>query len=98
MGKSLNGKELGQGIVQRKNGLYEGRYFDRYGKRKSVYARTQTEIAKKLRDAIYENEQQITVVDKSITLDEWYEKWLHVCKSHCRDTTKRTYEIQYARL
>lgn len=98
VGKSLNGKELGQGIVQRKNGLYEGRYFDRYGKRKSVYARTQTEIAKKLRDAIYENEQQITVVDKSITLDEWYERWLHVCKSHCRDTTKRTYEIQYARL
>lgn len=33
-----------------------------------------------------------------MTLDEWYEKWISVCKKHCRSTTKRTYEIQYNRL
>ena len=33
-----------------------------------------------------------------MTLDEWYDSWIKVCKTHCRDTTKRTYAIQYNRL
>lgn len=32
MGKSLNGKELGQGISQRKDGLYQARFTNRFGK------------------------------------------------------------------
>ena len=31
MGKDLKGKELGQGIVQRKNGRYEARFTNRFG-------------------------------------------------------------------
>ena len=31
-------------------------------------------------------------------MDEWYDKWITVCKKHCRTTTKRTYAIQYNRL
>ena len=37
MGKNLKGKELGKGITQRKNGVYHGRYVDRFGDRRSVY-------------------------------------------------------------
>jgi len=33
MGKSLNGKELGKGISQRKDGIYQGRFMNRFGKR-----------------------------------------------------------------
>ena len=33
MGKDLRGKELGRGISQREDGLYVGRYTNRYGKR-----------------------------------------------------------------
>lgn len=33
MGKSLNGKELGKGLSQRKDGLYQGRFVNRFGKR-----------------------------------------------------------------
>ena len=98
MGKTKNGKELGLGIYQRPNGTYEARYIDRFGKKRSVYARTLTEVAKKQRQKIFENEQQVNVVDNKMTLDEWYEKWITVCKTHCRDTTKRTYAIQYNRL
>lgn len=29
MGKSLNGKELGKGLSQRKDGLYQGRFVNR---------------------------------------------------------------------
>lgn len=36
MGKDLNGKEIGHGIIQKKNGRYEARYVDRFGKRRSV--------------------------------------------------------------
>ena len=44
MGKNLKGKELGKGITQRKNGVYHGRYVDRFGDRRSVYGTTVKEV------------------------------------------------------
>lgn len=98
MGKSLNGKELGIGITQRKDGLYQARFVNRYGKRQTIYATTVTEITKLLREEKLYDEKQINIVDKNVTLDEWFDTWLSTCKKHCRDTTKRTYIIQYNRL
>ena len=98
MGKSLSGKELGNGISQRKDGTYCARFMDRFGKRKSIYAKTCSEIRKKLREKQYEDEKQINVVETNMTLDEWFDEWLNTCKKNCRDTTKRTYAIQYNRL
>ena len=98
MGKTNKGKELGTGIYQRANGTYEARYIDRFGKQRSVYGKTITEVGKKQREKIFENEKQINIIDDKMTLDEWYDKWITVCKKHCRATTKRTYEIQYNRL
>lgn len=48
MGKDLKGKELGQGIVQRKNGRYEARFTNRFGKRISF----QVTISRMLRKDI----------------------------------------------
>ena len=59
MGKTNKGKELGTGIYQRANGTYEARYIDRFGKQRSVYAKTITEVGKKQREKIFENEKQI---------------------------------------
>ena len=98
MGKSVKGKELGNAIYQRANGTYEARYIDRFGKQRSVYAKTLTEVGRKQREKIYENEKQINVINTNMTLDEWYEKWITTCKTPCRTTTKRTYEIQYNRI
>lgn len=98
MGKSLNGKELGRGISQRKDGLYQARFMNRFGKRQTIYAKTYSEITKKLRDEQYEDERQLNFVDSNITLDEWYEVWMNTCKKNCRDTTKRTYSVQFKRL
>lgn len=39
MGKDLNGKELGTGISQRKNGTYQARYVDRYKKRHTIHGK-----------------------------------------------------------
>lgn len=53
MGKSLNGKELGKGLSQRKDGLYQGRFVNRFGKKQTVYAKTLNEVRQKLRNEQY---------------------------------------------
>ena len=98
MGKSLNGKELGKGISQRKDGLYQGRFVNRFGKKQTLYAKTLKDIRQKLRNAQYEDEKALNVVMKEITLDEWYKVWMATCKKNCRESTKATYAGQYKRV
>ena len=51
MGKSLNGKELGKGISQRKeDGLYIARFTNRFGKRQVISDKTYNGVQKKLRE------------------------------------------------
>lgn len=98
MGKSLKGKELGKGISQRKDGLYQARFTDRFGKRQTMYAKTYNEAVQILRNAQYENEKEINVVTKDVTLDEWYEIWINTCKGNCRSSTKESYATHYKRV
>lgn len=99
MGKSLNGKELGKGISQRKeDGLYVARFTNRFGKRQVIYDNTYNGIQKKMREAQYANEKAINVINSNMTLDEWYEKWLNTCKKNCRANTKETYARHYKRV
>ena len=65
MGKSLNGKELGTGISQRKDGLYQARFMNRFGKRQTIYAKTLHEVRQKLRNEQYNDEKAINVVDNN---------------------------------
>lgn len=39
MEKFLKGKELGKGISQRKDGSYQGRFINRFGKRETYMQR-----------------------------------------------------------
>ena len=95
MGKDLKGKELGHGIMQKKNGRYEARYVDRFGKRVSISGRDIKDVKKRYNEAIYENDKQINVKD-SITLDEWYKKWMNVYKFDIiRENTKIHYNNVY---
>lgn len=98
MGKSLTGRELGRGICQRKDGKYMARFTDRFGIRQTYYARTYTEITRLLRNAQYENEKLTNTINTRMTLNEWFDIWLKTCKANCRETTKRTYSVQYDRL
>lgn len=97
MGKDLNGKELGNGICQRKNGKYCARYVDRFGKRKTIYDDKISEIRKKLALAIAENENHISVKE-NITLDKWFEYWIEVYKKKSvRPNTLREYTHIYTK-
>ena len=98
MGKSLNGKELGRGITQRKDGIYQDRFVNRFGKKQTIYASTLNEVRQKLRNAQYEDEKALNVVTKDITLDEWYEVWTDTCKKNCRVSTKESYATHYRRI
>lgn len=91
MGKDINGKELGKGIRQNKNGRYEARYIDRFGNRKSVYGTSKVEIRNKLQIALKENAQKETV-RKRMTVKRWYKEWMETYKAPViRPNTKRHY-------
>ena len=99
MGKSIKGKELGKGITQRKSdGLYQGRFVNRFGKTQTIYANTLNELRKKMREEQYEDEKALNVVTKDVTLDEWYEIWMNTCKKNCRNSTKESYATHYKRI
>ena len=99
MGKSIKGKELGKGITQRKSdGLYQGRFVNRFGKTQTIYASNLNELRRKMREEQYEDEKALNVVTKDVTLDEWYEIWMNTCKKNCRNSTKESYAIHYKRI
>lgn len=99
MGKDLKGKELGTGIVQRKNGKYHARYSDRFGKRQSVYGHTLQEVKVKLAEAIADDKRCLNVVDANTTLNEWFEKWLLVYKSETiRSSSMNYYKHLYRKI
>lgn len=95
MGKDLKGKELGVGISQRKDGLYQARYPDRWGKRKTIYGKNLRELRKELAEAIAGNENFTSIKDE-ITLDRWFERWMEIYKEKSiRPNTKREYTHIY---
>ncbi len=95
MGKDLKGKELGQGIVQRKNGRYEARFTNRFGKRISFSGYDLKDVKKRYNESFYENEKEINIRE-NIKLDDRYIQWMNVCKYDViRPDTKRHYNQIY---
>ncbi len=95
MGKNLDGKELGNGILQKKNGRYEARFVDRFGKRVSISGYNLKDVKKRFNEAVYENNKEINVRE-NLTLDELYEKWMNIYKSDVlRENSKQYYKQIY---
>jgi integrase len=93
MGKDLKGKELGEGLRQRKDGIYSARFTNRFGKRVETYNRNLKNLKIEFNKAIYEDNMELNIIDNKITLDEWYEKWLTVHKYNIiRNSTKLIYQ------
>lgn len=95
MGRDLKGKELGVGLSQRKDELYQARYTDRWGKRKTIYNKNLRELRKQLAEAISDNENFVSIKDE-ITLDIWFKRWMEIYKEKSvRPNTKREYTHIY---
>lgn len=95
MGKDLKGKEIGVGLSQRRDGVYQARYTDRWGKRKTIYGNNLRDLRKQLAEAIANNENFTSIKDE-ITLDRWFARWMEVYKDKSiRANTKREYTHIY---
>ena len=70
MGKDLKGKELGNGLFQRKNGRYVGRYINKIGKRVEYSDTDLRKVQKWLRDSVYQDEHDLIPTKSNITVDE----------------------------
>lgn len=97
MGKDLKGKELGVGITQRKDELYQGRYKDRFGKYKTIYNKKLGDLRKELAIAVADNQLYTSVRDE-IKLDDWFKRWVDVYKKKSvRPNTLREYTHIYTK-
>lgn len=96
MGKDLKGKELGKGITQRKDGRYQARFTDRFGKRRTVYGKTLKDIKNELHNEIVEDYRLNNTINPSITLDEWFDKWIRIYKqNYVKEVTILRYKSMY---
>lgn len=97
MGKDLKGKELGIGLTQRKDGLYQARYTDKYGKRKTIYGSNIRKVRKQLVEAMA-GDQNMTAIKDKITTDQWFKRWMEVYKEKSvRPNTMRQYTHIYTK-
>lgn len=95
MGKNLKGKELGTGFSQRKDGLYQARYKDRFGKTKTLYGRKLSDLKEEYAVAIASN-INFTSVRQEISLDTWFTQWIDIYKKKSvRPNTLREYTHIY---
>lgn len=96
MGKDLKGKELGTGISQRKDGIYIGRFTNRFGKRVILYNKNLKQLKTDMNVAIYDDTTCNNVIDNKMKLDNWYEQWMEVHKYNIiRENSKRHYNNVY---
>lgn len=80
MGKDLKGKEIGKGLRQKPDGMYSGRYYDRFGKRHELYNRNLAELKKQLKTAKFDDEHGNTVAECGMILSKWFQIWLDIHK------------------
>lgn len=71
----------GKSIKRRADGRYWTRYYDKQGKQRSVYGKTQNECLSKLKAALKNNASGDKSF-KSCTLGEWIQKWLELYKEN----------------
>lgn len=95
MGKDLNGKELGTGLTQRKDGRYQARFTNRFGKRVDRCDVELYKVKEWLNIARAENTLGENV-DCEIILDEWFKTWMQIHKGdNISKNTRRQYKEVY---
>lgn len=79
MGKDLKGRELGRGLIQRKDGRYSARFRSRSGARIERYFSKPSEAKQWLLDARYADAHG-NIAAPTMTVDEWYGYWIENIK------------------
>ena len=95
MGKDLKGKELGVGITQQKNGLYNGCFVDKLGKRRMKRFKKLQECRKWLEEAKFVNEHSSITEANYMMVDAWFDYWISIKEKTVRPNTVRNYRERY---
>lgn len=95
MGKDNRGRELGKGIVQRKDGLYLARFVDRFGKRKEKCFSSVPEARNWLDDARYADRHNNMFVPSNMTVNTWFDYWIENIVGDLASNTRRNYQERY---
>lgn len=97
MGKSLKGKELGKGIVQRKDGSYMARFTEQ-GKTHTIYGKNLNELKKQFAETkrLYENNSIRNL--NNWTLDQFFDFWMQNYSNNIKDTTIIARQNNYYRI
>ncbi len=84
-------------ITKRADGLWEARITLEGGKRKSFYAKTRKEAARKLAEVIRDRDKGLPIVTDRQTVEQYFTSWLEVMRAKIRPRTWKRYE-QYVRV
>lgn len=95
MGKNLKGKECGKGICQRKDGRFYARFVNKRGKRVEEYFATLPEARNWLEDVRYADKHDNVFVPSDMTVDTWFDYWLHNIVGDLAPNTRRNYLERY---
>lgn len=96
MGKDLKGKELGDGLSQKKDGRYCARFTDRFGRRPEYKSKNLSECRKWLKEQKAMDALEQNVIDVGTTLDQYFLTWLNIHKyGIIKDNTKAGYIVHY---
>ncbi len=95
MAKSKNG--MGS-IRLRKDGRYEARYTGADGKQHSIFSRSSSDAARKLRAATAAVDSGTWLKPSRLTVAGWLEIWLRDYCGQIRESSRRRYETQAKRI
>ena len=91
MGKDLQGNQLPSGIMQRKSGIYRGRFYYKG----ETYTKDNADLKKliqEMEDLRYEVKHELKGKGDNVTLDTWFDVWLN---THKRRTIKESTQVRY---
>lgn len=92
--KDSKGVVLKEGEYQRANGTYEYKWRDKIGKRKSIYAKTLSELREKEKVIIKNSIEGIDSSNSSLTINDIFITWKNV-KRGLKDNTFKNYIYMY---
>jgi integrase len=79
-------------IARRFDGLWEARITLAGGKRKSLYAKTRQEAARKLAEAIRDKDKGLPIATDRQTVEQYMQSWMEVMRAKIRPRTWKRYE------
>ena len=92
--KDSKGVVLKDGEYQRSNGIYEFKWQDKIGRRKSIYAKTLKELREKELDILRNTIDGINNEGSSLSVNDTFKLWTKV-KRGLKDNTFKNYIYMY---